>query len=162
MSFKASESCSAAAPNGSSANEAWQPMLFVSLPLDCSLLNGKTGRSEKSPTTGTHTYFLCQWKAEDCFLLVLLVQSANNWLWQLLLSLWSLGWPWRRWKAKNARVGCRFLSEIIYSLEFHNNFSIIDTESCRNFLLMYALISLSALQNLNSLIKLSTDRKHLV
>lgn len=67
MSFKASESCSAAAPNGSSANEAWQPMLFVSLPLDCSLLNGKTGRSEKTPTTGTHTYFLCAVESRGLF-----------------------------------------------------------------------------------------------
>lgn len=67
MSFKTLswESCSAA---GSFANEAWQPMLFVSLQLDSSLLNDRIGSSEKSPTTGTHTHIcLVQWKAEDFF-----------------------------------------------------------------------------------------------
>lgn len=124
-------------------------MLFVSSPLDCSLLNDKTGSSEKSPTTGTHTFPWCSGKQRIFFLWALLVQTANNRLWQLLLSLCCLGWPWRRRKAKKARVGCRLLPELIYSLEFHN-FNIIDTESCTNFSLRYALIGLLALQILNS------------
>lgn len=97
--------------------------------------------AQKSHQPQAHTHiFLVQWKPEDFFLLPLPVQSANHRLWQLLL-----GWPWRRRKAKNARVGCKFLPELIYSLEFHKNFSINETESCRNFLLMFALIGFSAL-----------------
>lgn len=126
-------------------------MLFVSLQLDSSLLNDRTGSSEKSPTTGTHTHtFVGAVESRGFFLWALPAQSANNRLWQLLLSLCCLGWPRRRRKAKNARVGCRFLPVLIYSLEFHNNFSIIDTESCTSFSLRYALVGLSAFQILNS------------
>lgn len=106
--------------------------------------------AQKSHQPQAHTRFLSAVESRGFFFLwALLVQTANNRLWQLLLSLCCLGWPWRRRKAKKARVGCRLLPELIYSLEFHN-FNIIDTESCTNFSLRYALIGLLALQILNS------------
>lgn len=98
----------------------------------------------------THTHIcLVQWKAEDffCGLCLHNQQTAGS---GSCCSPCALGWPRRRRKAKNARVGCRFLPVLIYSLEFHNNFSIIDTESCTSFSLRYALVGLSAFQILNS------------
>lgn len=89
-----------------------------------SLLNDRTGSSEKSP----HTRFLGAVESRGFFSVGSAYTISKQWaLAAAAISVLS----WMRRKAKNARVGCRFLPELIYSLEFHNNFSIIDTENCR-------------------------------
>lgn len=119
----------AAAPNGSFAKAAWQPQLFMSLPLVGSLPKDKTASSRKSPCQPKeHTHVsLLQWKAEEFFS----INSACTISKQQALAA---GVPMLTWmalemsrgKAKSARVHCRFIPALICSPEFHNNLSNSD------------------------------------